>query len=92
MCLTLPGRVLELRGPTALVETAGVRRWCNALMQPDLKVDDRVLLHAGLVIEVVTEEHAREIESAFAELDATSEPEFTATVADREEQTWRAAQ
>jgi hydrogenase expression/formation protein HypC len=68
MCLSLPGRVERLEGPRALVDTAGVKRWCNALMYPDLQVGDRVLLHAGLVIEIVTEEHAREIESAFVEL------------------------
>jgi hydrogenase expression/formation protein HypC len=70
MCLSLPGRVLSLEGPMALVETAGTRRWCNGLLQPDLKVGDRVLLHAGLVVEVVTDEHAREIECAFEELDS----------------------
>ena len=68
MCLSLPGRVVRLEGPRALVDTAGVMRWCNSLMYPDLQVDDRVLLHAGLVIEIVSEEHAREIENAFMEL------------------------
>jgi hydrogenase expression/formation protein HypC len=73
MCLSLPGRVERIEGPRALVDTAGVERWCNALMFQDLKVGDRVLLHAGLVIEIVTEEHAREIESAFQELGALVE-------------------
>jgi hydrogenase expression/formation protein HypC len=73
MCLSLPGRVERLEGPRALVETAGVKRWCNALMYPDLQIGDRVLLHAGLVIEVVSEEHAREIESAFTELGELAE-------------------
>lgn len=73
MCLSLPGRVERLEGPRALVDTAGVKRWCNSLMYPDLQVGDRVLLHAGLVIEIVSEERAREIESVFAELDALTE-------------------
>jgi hydrogenase expression/formation protein HypC len=75
MCLSLPGRVERLEGPRALVDTAGVMRWCNSLMYPDLKVGDRVLLHAGLVIEIVTEEHAREIEDTFSELGALAESE-----------------
>jgi hydrogenase expression/formation protein HypC len=75
MCLSLPGRVVRLDGPRALVDTAGVMRWCNSLMFPDLQVDDRVLLHAGLVIEVVSEEHAREIETAFSELGVLAESE-----------------
>ena len=78
MCLSLPGRVVRLDGPRALVDTAGVTRWCNALMYPDLQVGDRVLLHAGLVIEVVSEEHAREIESSFIELGALAEAETEA--------------
>jgi hydrogenase expression/formation protein HypC len=72
MCLSLPGRVLRVEGPRALVETAGVERWCNGLMYPELEVGDRVLLHAGLVIEIVSEEHAAEIEAGFEELNAAS--------------------
>ena len=75
MCLSLPGRVVRLEGPRALVDTAGTMRWCNALMYPDLQVGDRVLLHAGLVIEIVSEDHAREIESAFTELGALAQSE-----------------
>ncbi len=75
MCLSLPGRVVRLEGPRALVDTAGVMRWCNSLMYPDLQPGDRVLLHAGLVIEIVSEEHAREIESAFTELGQLAESE-----------------
>jgi hydrogenase expression/formation protein HypC len=70
MCLSMPGRVESLEGPRALVDTAGVKRWCNALMYPDLQIGDRVLLHAGLVIEIVSEERALEIENAFEELGA----------------------
>lgn len=77
MCPSLPGRVLRLDGRMALVETAGVTRWCNGLMHPDLKAGDRVLLHGGLVFEVVTEEYAREIERAFEELDTLAEAEVT---------------
>lgn len=73
MCLSLPGRVERVEGPRALVDTAGVKRWCNALMFPDLHVGERVLLHAGLVIEIVSEDHAREIESAFVELGQLAE-------------------
>jgi hydrogenase expression/formation protein HypC len=73
MCLSLPGRVVRLEGPRALVDTAGAMRWCNALMFPELQAGDRVLLHAGLVIEVVSEEHAREIELSFQELGLLAE-------------------
>lgn len=73
MCLSLPGKVIRLDGPRALVDTAGTQRWCNGLMQPDLKVGDRVLVHAGLILEVLTDERAEEMEGAFAELTALTE-------------------
>lgn len=63
----MPGEVIEVRGPEALVETAGTGRWCNALFQPEVAPGDRVLVHAGLVVEVLSPERAREMDEAFAE-------------------------
>ncbi|HEY5989180.1 MAG TPA: HypC/HybG/HupF family hydrogenase formation chaperone [Streptosporangiaceae bacterium] len=68
MCISLPGKVVTVRGPAALVETAGTRRWCNALLQESLEPGDRVLIHAGLVVQVLSPDQADEIENAFAEL------------------------
>lgn len=68
MCVSIPGRVVSLRGPMALIDTVGVERWCNALLCPELVPGDRVILHAGLVIEVLSEDQARDAEAAFAEL------------------------
>ena len=68
MCVSLPGRVLSVRGQMVLVETAGIRRWSNALMYPEIKPRDTVLVHAGLVVSVLTVDEAREVEAAFAEL------------------------
>jgi HupF/HypC family len=42
MCVCLPGEVVSMRGPMARVETAGVKRCCNALMYPELRLGDRV--------------------------------------------------
>lgn len=79
MCVSLPGTVITVNGPLALVDTAGVERWCNALAYPELQVGDRVLLHAGLVVEIITEEQARAAEEAFAELGVLAEPATTET-------------
>lgn len=68
MCVSLPGTVVSLRGPLALVETLGSQRWCNALAYPELEPGDRVLLHAGLVVQVLTDQQARASEAAFAQL------------------------
>ncbi len=70
MCLSLPGHVVSVEGPAALIEIAGLGRWCNALLHPDLQPGDRVLVHAGVVMQVLSQEQAREIEDAFAELDS----------------------
>ncbi|MGO9754384.1 MAG: HypC/HybG/HupF family hydrogenase formation chaperone [Solirubrobacteraceae bacterium] len=72
MCFSLPGEVVQMRGPAALVQTAGVRRWCNSLIFPELRVGDRVLLHAGLVVQVLTAQEAREAELAFEALGVLS--------------------
>jgi hydrogenase assembly chaperone HypC/HupF len=68
MCISLPGTVIELRGPAALVDTAGTARWCNALLQPGLWPGDRVLVHAGFVVGMLTPEQARDVERVFADL------------------------
>lgn len=68
MCISLPGKVTALREPLALVETAGIERWCNALAYPELELGDRVLVHAGLVVRILSAAEACEAEAAFAEL------------------------
>jgi hydrogenase expression/formation protein HypC len=68
MCLSLPGEVVTVRDAVAEVETLGMRRWCNALLFGELSVGDRVLVHAGLIVQVLSAEEAREMEAAFAEL------------------------
>lgn len=68
MCVSLLGRVVSVQGTAAVVEIAGVSRSCNALFEPELRAGDRVLVHAGLVLCVLPEEEARQIEEDFAEL------------------------
>lgn len=68
MCVSLPGMVVSVQGPLAVVETAGLTRRANAIMFPELAPGDRVLLHAGMVVRTLTVAEAREIEAAFAEL------------------------
>ena len=38
MCISLPGEVIALRDPRALVRTTGIERWCNALAYPELEL------------------------------------------------------
>jgi len=65
MCIALPGTVLAVDGARALVETAGISRWCNALFQPGLERGTLVLVHGGVIVAALSPEEAAEIEAAF---------------------------
>lgn len=58
MCMSVPGRVVRIEGPSAEVDSGGRRHRCNALLVPEARAGDWVLTHAGLVISVITEEEA----------------------------------
>ena len=69
MCLSLPGQVLQVQGAMAQVKTPNRTAWFNALMQPNLKPGDYVLVHANLVIALSSEEEALSIEKAASEIE-----------------------
>jgi hydrogenase assembly chaperone HypC/HupF len=50
MCLDFPGVVVACDADAALVETEGRRRRASALLFPNLKVGEWVLVAAGVVI------------------------------------------
>jgi hydrogenase assembly chaperone HypC/HupF len=67
MCLSTPGRVTQLNGALAEVESAGRRGWYNALPQPDVQVGDYVLTHANLIVAKLEPEEARQMFAALEE-------------------------
>jgi hydrogenase expression/formation protein HypC len=68
MCLTVPGRVVQINGAMAEVELEGRTDWYNALAQPDVKVGDYVLTHANLIVSVISEEGAQRMLQAAREM------------------------
>lgn len=50
MCATSEGRVLSIEGDSATVETGGRRQTAIALLVPDLRPGERVLLGLGMVL------------------------------------------
>jgi hydrogenase expression/formation protein HypC len=70
MCTTIPGRVTQVQGAMAEVETNGQRAWFNALAQPDVKVGDYVLTHANLIVSIISEEEAQRMFDAIGEIEA----------------------
>ena len=66
MCVAVPARIVELDGPTAIVDIDGVRREANVAFIEDAAVGDYVLLHAGFGIRKWSEEDVREFRAILA--------------------------
>ncbi len=67
MCLAIPMTITKIEGNYAIASANGVETKVNYAMTPDLKIDDKVLVHAGFIIEKLDEEQAREINETWAE-------------------------
>lgn len=78
MCLTVPGRVTQVQGAMAEVETEGQRKWYNALAQPDVTVGDFVLTHANLIVAIISAEEAKRMQEAVDEVERRLEEEQAA--------------
>jgi len=68
MCLAVPMKVIEIEGPVARVEEAGVQREVRADLVEGLKVGDYVIVHAGIAIDRLDPEEAEETLRLFAEI------------------------
>jgi len=60
MCLSVPGRVVEIQNNRAKVEVGGVVREASMDLCPDAAVGDYVLIHAGFAIQTLDEKEAIE--------------------------------
>ena len=78
MCITAPGRVIELDARGAIVELAGVRRRASTLVVPEVAVGDWVLIGAGSILRRIDEAEALDLARAIDEaIAATSHPPVT---------------
>ena len=69
MCLAVPTRVLEKNeNNMALVEVEGVKVEVSANLISDLNIGDYVLVHAGFIIEKISEEEAEDKLNTFDEV------------------------
>ncbi len=79
MCLGVPGQIVERTCttadelPTALVAFGGLTRPICVALVPDAVVGDYVLVHAGLALQKIDEEHAAEL---LAHLNAMADSEL----------------
>lgn len=73
MCLTVPAKVLDVRGQRAVVESRGWRREADAsFLMP--AVGDYVLIQSGVILQILDEEEALEALRAWEEVEG---PETT---------------
>jgi len=68
MCLALPGKIIEIKGKTGIVEMMGVSREVSLELIRDYNLGDYVLVHAGCAISKVDEEEAIKTIELFNEL------------------------
>ena len=60
MCLSVPGKVVEIQNNMAKVEVGGVLRDVSMAVCPDVVVGDYVLIHTGFAIQKLDEKEALE--------------------------------
>ena len=68
MCVAIPGKVIELNGTKAKVDFSGNIVNAEAGLVK-VKVGDRVLVHAGCIIQTMDDSMADEMEKLFKEIE-----------------------
>ena len=68
MCVALPGKVTKLDGTKATVDFSGNIVTAEAGLVK-VKVGDRVLVHAGCIIQTMDDDMANELEEMFKEIE-----------------------
>ncbi|MBR1627676.1 MAG: HypC/HybG/HupF family hydrogenase formation chaperone [Lachnospiraceae bacterium] len=70
MCVAYPGIVEKIEGRSALVNFSGnIVRAASGFVAP--QVGDRVLVHAGYIMQKVSKSEAEELQELFDELEQT---------------------
>ena len=68
MCVALPGRVLSIKENKAVVDFQGNQVTAEAGLVK-VKPGDRVLVHAGCILQVLSEEEGDRMQELFDELE-----------------------
>ncbi len=69
MCLAIPGKVHTIEGDMALIEYNGLGKKACLRLFPQVQVGDYVLVHAGFVIQTLSEEEGVELVALAEEMD-----------------------
>lgn len=68
MCVGVAGRVMSVRGTTAIVDASGVRREVSAALLDALDPGDFVMVHAGMAIAKINGDDTAEGEAVMGAL------------------------
>ncbi len=68
MCLSIPGKVIEITGDTAQVSVGGTIVKVGMQMVDHVKEGDYVLVHAGFALQKINEKEALETLKLFREM------------------------
>lgn len=67
MCLAVPGTITQIKDGYALVDYGGVSKQASTRLFMDAKMGDRVLVHAGFIIQILDKDDGDELEKLIAE-------------------------
>lgn len=68
MCLAIPGIITEIADNKAKIDYNGIYRHASTHLCENAKIGDRVLVHAGFIIQVLEENSALELSQLWNEI------------------------
>ena len=71
MCLSVPGKVISISGHDATVSVGGAEITVSVALLEGVKVDDYVIVHAGIALQIISDQDAKEMIEL---IDACNEP------------------
>lgn len=68
MCLSVPAKILSIKGLSAVVDFGNIKRDVSIMLLPEARIGDYVLVHAGFAIQLLKEDDAKKTLDAFKEI------------------------
>ena len=70
MCLAIPGVVerIDTNENFAMVNFNGLKKQASLMLQPEVKIGDFVLVHAGFIIQIIDQENGEELSGLWEEI------------------------
>ncbi len=75
MCLSIPGKVVNIEGQKAIVSVGGTESEASLQLLEDVCIGDYVLIHTGFAIEKIDEKEAAETIRLFKEMEEMNQQE-----------------